>query len=87
MKDAKGEYYSQHDSILVASFSGDSDPVEATKRKSKDTQPVKKVHTCCVRMITFIGAHNSIQSRVLENFIWSVAIGLRRGYQRMHAAG
>ncbi len=27
-----------------------SDPVEATKRKSKDTQPVKKVRTCSVIM-------------------------------------
>ncbi len=27
-----------------------SDPVEATKRESKDPQPVKKVHTCSVIM-------------------------------------
>ena len=31
-----------------ANLTSGSDPVEATKRESKDTQPVKKVRTCSV---------------------------------------
>ncbi len=34
--------------IDVSLMTRGSDPVEATKRESKDTQPVKKVRTCCV---------------------------------------
>ena len=35
-------------SYLDASLKRVSDPVEATKRESKDTQPVEKVRTCSV---------------------------------------
>ena len=35
---------------LDASLTSDSDTVEATKKESKDTEPVKKVHTCSVIM-------------------------------------
>ena len=34
--------------IIDATLTRDSDPVEAPKRESKDTQPVKKVRTCIV---------------------------------------
>ncbi len=45
--------------IDVSLMTRGSDPVEATKSESKDTQPVKKVRTCCVNEIPNYSHNNN----------------------------